>query len=269
MFDTVDGWRLGLACILGAWAFGCAGRVGTQPHDASAAHHAAAAEQAEGQVRLSRVNAASRTGCTGICWTEAIDARRDRKRYRKLAALHREAHDTLVGAEAKACKGLPPADRDISPFFHRLDVISVQPVREKSERPSAAGGSARTLGALVVFRPVPGLTLERLQGLVDCHIARAAVIGHRAPELGFCPLAPKGVRAQTYATGGGLAVAITADEQDSAAEVWRRAAALMERSANEDRREGTGACSGTAPCRAHGMTRDWRSSHAENTSPRP
>lgn len=54
------------------------------------------------------------------------------------------------------------------------------------------------------FRPVPGLTKELFQRIVNCHLARNAVLGHDAPELAYCPLAPKGVTAEVRSRVIGL-----------------------------------------------------------------
>ena len=78
----------------------------------------------------------------------------------------------------------------------------------------------------MTFRDVPGLTRGRLQQIVDCHLARNAVLGHDVPEMSYCPLVPLGAKAQVNQTPGGLTVEITADGSEAAQDVWRRAELL-------------------------------------------
>jgi hypothetical protein len=231
-------WQCAAGLMMAGSVLGCGHPVATEPHDASAAQHQAAAERADGSVRMVEARSNPYVSClsmrVGVCWTQAIDEQVDRDRdsnfYRQQAAQHRAAEASLRGAEAGACAGLAPDDRDISPFYHRPDIVSVEVLRaDGAGRPGAGHTGSRTLGALVVFRAVPGLTRAGLQHAVNCHLARAAALGHIVPELDFCPLMPKGVVATVSSTAEGFAVAVTADDPVSAEEVWRRAAALMGR----------------------------------------
>ena len=87
----------------------------------------------------------------------------------------------------------------------------------------------RTEGAIVTFRAVPGMTAQWLQRVVDCHLARNAALGHDVPEMGYCPLVPKGVTAKASGTEAGFAVVIRADDSQTAQEVLKRARALTGR----------------------------------------
>lgn len=67
-----------------------------------------------------------------------------------------------------------------------------------------------------------------LQHSIDCHLARNAVVGHDMPEMAYCPLVPSGVTAEVHPVAGGIAVEIRADGEPEAAEVLRRARALVD-----------------------------------------
>jgi hypothetical protein len=56
-------------------------------------------------------------------------------------------------AEARACQGIPAADRDTSPFARSEDIERVEPLLE-----GPRGG--HTVGARVVFRALPAMTAE-------------------------------------------------------------------------------------------------------------
>ena len=147
---------------------------------------------------------------------------------RRLAAEHRAAAAALEAAERASCAGLSEYDRDISPFFHREDVVAV---REVQGYALTNGKSERTpKGAVIVFRPTPGLTADSLRSMVRCHMARAASVGFVMPEMGYCPLALKGVNATVLPEREGLAVRVTADDRAVAAEIVRRGRAVAGRS---------------------------------------
>lgn len=48
------------------------------------------------------------------------------------------------------------------------------------------------------------------------------------PEMAYCPLVPSGVTAEVHPVAGGIAVEIRADGEPEAAEVLRRARALVD-----------------------------------------
>jgi hypothetical protein len=150
--------------------------------------------------------------------------------HHKMAADHRAAAQALRTAEASACAGLTDDDRDISPFYHREDITGVQPditgVGPATEHRSGKQPADTVVGAVVSFRAVPGLTVEWLQRIVDCHIARNNALGNDMPEMPYCPLVPKGISAKVSSTGDGFAVTIESHDQAIAKEVLRRAQAL-------------------------------------------
>jgi hypothetical protein len=225
--------------LLGLVTTGCAGPNGTRPQDMSASAHEAAAAAEESEARAQRADAAAYPTdetrlCNPdsvidpgmICWTrqkseaggEVLSARR----HEHLAHLHREAAEHLRQAEEKACQNVPDADRDESPFAHPDDIDSVVGLWSKPE-----GGPVLLLeGATVTFRSVPGLTAERLQKLIDCHLAHNATVGNDVARSPECPLVPKGVTARVKEVGGKLTVDIRGSTIDTAQEVLRRAKLL-------------------------------------------
>lgn len=232
--------------LVALWALspGCAADPGTRPHEMSAAQHQAAADEemvaAQGHVEQHDPNAANVTETcdsrSGSCWTSISNPtaqhREDADRHRELAAKHRAASAALADAEARACLAIPEADRDQSPFYHREDIQSVSPLtKETQDALSLKTGQARKteIGVTVVFRPVKGLTAEWLQRLIDCHLARAASVGHEMPEMSYCPLVPKGVEARVTSTGNGFAVNISATDKATIQEIKKRAGALLAR----------------------------------------
>jgi hypothetical protein len=217
---------------------------GAQPHDMSSAQHEAMAanEDKTAQVHTTqyvpdasikgercRRGGSGRDGDTATCWTSVTNPTaehlEDAKKHEKMAADHRAASQALRDAEAGACVGLSAEDRDASPFDHREDIASVEPLTEGST--SGKNASARTTGAIITFRAVPGMTAPWLQRVVDCHLARNAALGHDVPEMPYCPLVPKGVAAKVSATASGFAIAVRSDDSDTAKEIRGRAQGLV------------------------------------------
>jgi hypothetical protein len=144
------------------------------------------------------------------------------KSAQALAAQHRAASQALVDAEARACKGVALDDRDISPFARSQDIESVSELSVQAEAFSSDNVVPPTLrGAVIKFRPVPGLTRSSLQRIIDCHLARNASLGHPAGVP--CPLALKGVSAVVKDAGNGLAVEVTSTDLGVAREIVSRA----------------------------------------------
>lgn len=159
-----------------------------------------------------------------ICWTSALSPARDvdieaDDRY-LAAAVHRRVSQALRDAEATACDGIPIPDRVESPFAHREDIVAVQVL------PLPDTDGMAFLGARVVFRDVPGLTVEWLQRVVDCHLARDAALGHDVPEMSYCPLVPAGAHAKVTSGDGGYVIEVRSDDGRAAREIARRAQAL-------------------------------------------
>jgi len=164
------------------------------------------------------------------CWTPggnagAADARRERERQLRVAAAHRAAAQTLQDAESRSCVGVGAADRDVSPFLHTEDIAGVEALNGRVVS-SRGGGDQRLEGARVLFRAVPGLTAEWLQRVIDCHVARNAVLGYGDPAVADCPLGVQGVSATVRPARGGFAVEMRGDPA-AAEQILRRARAMV------------------------------------------
>lgn len=200
-----------LLLVMSAWGWaplvatiGCAS-TGTRVSDMSAGKHEEAAHE---QTQLAQEHQAQvdpdlwimgTEGCATFCfdtWSNPSSehARRARE-HRATAAKHRRASATLRTTESRLCAGLSDRDRDVSPFFHIADIASVNTESEPFE---------------VRFKPVRGLDVDAMQRLIDCHIGRNAVLGFEAPEMDFCPLVPRGVRAKVRAEGSALVIELKA-----------------------------------------------------------
>jgi hypothetical protein len=221
---------LGLAALAGS---GCA-TPGTRPHDMAAEQHEkaaarAATEAAEHDAGFDPTQTKSTRVCRGRgpCWTEEVNPsaehRHHAQKLRAAAAEHRAAAQALRDAEAVSCASLSEEDRDLGPFFHRGDVERVEPLHAN------AGRDRSVRGALITFRPVAGLTSEWMQRSLDCHLARNAALGFDAPEMGHCPLAPRGVRATARESGGRVVVEVVAPDASAVQAVLTRAQLLAPR----------------------------------------
>ena len=217
----------------------CGARAGTEPHDMSAAAHRSLARGEDAQALGHAVRfdpAASRTEekCAfqardvhEICWTTSTNPTRPHYRMaqekRALAQMHRGAAAELAQVEASACAGVPLADREVSPFRHRDDI-------RYAERLTGLGARYRgnvTLGARIVFQRVPGMSVASLQRVIDCHLARNAVLGpYAANKDAGCPLTLRGVQAVVSSAGTDIAVEIRAEREVVARQIWRRALQL-------------------------------------------
>ncbi len=233
-----------LTCVVGV---GCGGTSGANPHDMGvnqhaevAASHDRIAEQHEAQFDPDATALRERCALRGdgpsggsdgsshggdlyhfdsdVCWTSVINPteehRRDAEEHRRHAEDHRAASMTLGEAEARACVGVSPSDRDASPFMHVDDIVAV----DRTET-----------GATLTFREVPGLSAQRLRQLIDCHLARNASLGHSMPDMPDCPLVPRGVEARVQTTNRGLAVTIWSDDQAVARVIQERVERLSAR----------------------------------------
>lgn len=216
----------------------------TQREAAGAAQHHAAAEREEARIhrhealydpkasqsfRRCDPKRVERVPGQPICWLEAVNPTavhlKEIEAHRLRAAEHRRAARELREIEERACAGIAPEDRDVSPFSHRGDILGVSVLEDAPEKPKR---QRQVLGATVVFRPVPGLTAGELQHLLECHLARNATIGHElaSHEMEHCLLTQRGARATVRPLESGFAVDVSADDPFARQEIWRRAQAL-------------------------------------------
>ncbi|MBK7583262.1 MAG: hypothetical protein IPI67_24095 [Myxococcales bacterium] len=209
----------------------------------SAVEHAAQADREEKAARAHEERydpgaSTNKNGCSDpavrepfdVCWgwvanpTEQHLAQAEL--HRKHAADHRAASDALRRAEAQSCAGLAVGDRDVSPFAHTEDIAGVERLTVPDLAGDTAADADKTVGAVITFRAVSGMTAEWLQRVIDCHLARNAALGHVAPEMPDCPLVLRGVSAKVASTGVGFAVSVQAADRATAREVLARAERL-------------------------------------------
>jgi hypothetical protein len=218
---------------------GCAATNGTRPTDMSAERHeqAAAAMEAQASSQGAEYNPnarATQTECDNLvltpCWTSSKNPTSqhlaDMQKFQRIAAEHRAAAQALRDAEGRACVGVSESDRDVSPFFHREDILRVELKPHAAPFVDTWGNKLPTAGAVITLRAVPGLTVEWLQRIVDCHIARNTALGYDVPEMSYCPLAVKGATATVQSARGAFDVVVVASDTTAIDEIVRRARAL-------------------------------------------
>lgn len=241
---------LQLASIVCVVITACMGTPGAAPHDMSVAQHEreadAHARSAEAHEDQFDPDAGTR-GCFRaagrraerriICWTSVRNPTAVHlaaaEAHRRNAAEHRAASAAPREAETRACAGVDPDDRDMSPFAHAEELVSVRALRSVRQIPGRGFRGSRAAGAVVTFRAVDGMTIESLQRVIDCHLARNASLGHVVPELPDCPLVPRGVRARVSSSADGFVVAIRSRNARVAREILSRARRLVPAAGND------------------------------------
>lgn len=155
-----------------------------------------------------------------ICWTSVTNPTAEHHKeammHQKHAADHRKASKTLRDAEATACKLINKKDVDISPFAHGEDIDRVET--------KYSGG--KVSGAVVYFRQVPGLNIEKLKSTINCHLARNKALGFNAKGMDYCPLAIKGVQARVEEVKGQLVVHLDSSDSEISEKILKTARSL-------------------------------------------
>lgn len=239
-----------IVLLPGALLAACAATTPSgQPHDMSAVAHGeaardhtqaakehAAAHRPDAAIERARCTAGrARPGPNGaaieeICWSSVenpTDAHRAMaEEHERQAADHRAASGALRDAETRTCAGIAPADRDMSPFERREDIVAVNALRRNEFYARTKMPPEMLRGAVVTFRAVPGLTAEWLQRVVSCHVARNAALGHVVPEMPDCPLVPMAVDARVSTAGDGFTIAVSSNNPKTAREILSRAERL-------------------------------------------
>lgn len=234
-----------LACKLGGSLVvlaACGGGPNPPPVHPSAAQYEAAAAREEGEAKEHEKQykpeaSVKKEHCPPIregtgsdmCWTadENPTARHlaEAEQHRKSAAKFRAESQVMRDTEAKACAGLSEHDRDTSPFAHTEDIVNIQPLDVSTKK----GAGLVREGVVFTFRPVPGMTLDLLQRVVGCHLARNDAMGHKVPDMDYCPLVPPNVQASVKQTSVGFDVEVSSGDKPSIAEIQRRADLLQKR----------------------------------------
>jgi len=133
-----------------------------------------------------------------------------------MAERHRRQAEELRHNERRFCETLD-ADALDAPFNHRADIVRVTPIYVNKA----------VAGARVVFRRVPGLSLDWLMEAAHCHQARAAANGYRPSFTPRDPLAAGPTYIATEPAPDGLALVIQGKEDWVSLAVLARARALL------------------------------------------
>ena len=143
---------------------------------------------------------------------------------------------TLVAACGSTTPGARPHDmsaaqheREADQHAHAADEHADHYDPHASTATTTCSLKSASWTSTATFRAVPGMTVEWLQRVVDCHLARNAVLGHVAPEMPNCPLVPEGVTARVRSTGNGFAVDLRADDSTTVREIVARTDRLARR----------------------------------------
>jgi hypothetical protein len=228
---------VGNAALLALALASCA-TPGTESHAMTGPEHQAAAkreEQASKEHNAQYDPSQGRSPPTAACpyynntcyrgWTSVGNPTErhlaEGKRHAERAAQHRADSQALREAETRACVNVPEGERDVSPFYHREDIVSAAPFKEAMPL-----GGGRVVGAEIVFASLPGMTAEWLQRVVDCHLARNEVIGAAMKEMAYCPLAVPHVKACVLSVGSGFAVDFTSNDEARGREILSRTGRL-------------------------------------------
>lgn len=199
------------AAFVLAFAVGCATEPRVEPHSSSENEHDRAEwkHAVAGETHARQVCAPE----TGACWRARPNPSgphaQAAREHTEAASAHAIAGSELHLDLERACRGLAMSDRHGSPLEHRADLASVEPLAD---------------GAIVMFRPIPGMTAAWLQRLIDCHVAEMASAGH---DMRDCPLAPRGMTAKVRPAGDAFAVEIRSDDPAVAADIAARAQRLI------------------------------------------
>lgn len=127
---------------------------------------------------------------------------------------------TLSGRDEEMLEHLP---REAIEDVDRLMAAPLPPSPFRTE-PVDEPEKPVFLGVIITVRPLEGLTVERLQRLVWCGLARAAVADAAAPT--DWPRTPPGTRAEVYSGGDKFIVILRPRDGAAAEAMWRAAQEL-------------------------------------------
>lgn len=134
----------------------------------------------------------------------------------------------LREAEARACDGLSETESSTSPLLLPGAVAAAAPLYPRTFTNYGLFPDRKLMGADVVLHATRGMTVEWLQRLVDCQIARDLAGDADKAAMRDCPLAVPGISASVRPVRAGFVVEISAlaPGTGAAEEVWRRASKL-------------------------------------------
>lgn len=139
------------------------------------------------------------------------------------AAAHRSAARALRAQEEAACRWVPDRKRALAVFKDPRRMGSVEALRIASSHVP----TTRLGGSVIALVAGDDLSKAALERLLACDVGMAAVLGPCAPETLGSPLMVPGARFEVRSAGSGLCVKIRADDRCAAAEILRRAYALI------------------------------------------
>jgi hypothetical protein len=144
---------------------------------------------------------------------------------RNEAERHQAAARELRATEQQLCAGIPLEERDLGPFAHHDQLERVEPLLDRAFAKAPPNVPS---GATVHLRATPGVTVEWLQRVIDCHLAHHAVVGATPASHASPMFAPEPPEISVRSTGGGFIIIIRSSSL-YADEVLRRARALEAR----------------------------------------
>lgn len=121
-----------------------------------------------------------------------------------------------------ACADIPEADRSSALFVRAEDIERVAPLKEQRYRVSRSSALPVLKGSIIYVRAAPGMTVQSLRRIVDCHVAQTDGRPTTAPLMAGCPLYVPGASATVLFEGGRFVVEIRADDRAAAEEVLAR-----------------------------------------------
>lgn len=161
-----------------------------------------------------------------ICWSDLADKSLERKssveRQLRVETQLRSTCDALVPAEAEFCQGVSERDKALSPLSHYGDIASVMELKVERYLPGQTGPVLQVVGGRLVFDEVPGLTKDRLERLIQCHLARHRALSYRMEDVSEDPLSLQGIRVLVEPVGTGLAIDVRAADTEVVAKVLDR-----------------------------------------------
>ncbi|HEY2731310.1 MAG TPA: hypothetical protein VGK52_15310 [Polyangia bacterium] len=132
----------------------------------------------------------------------------------------------LSKKEEVACRDVPEGQRDAAILTNPESIRSVAEIKREHE----TGASPR--GARIALTAAPGMTVEGLQRIADCHMAELAALGS-APRATRSPLDVAGASVTVNPAGAAFTVDITSPDPRKARAILVRARALLPRRARK------------------------------------
>lgn len=145
---------------------------------------------------------------------------------------------SLADSDASSpCAGLSAAERNMSLFVRQEDIERAVPLREQRYRVSRSNALPVLRGATIYVRAVPGLTVDLLQRIADCHVAEVTERAQPESWMSTCPLFVPGAEAKVRFEGGRFVVEVRGDSAGAAEEILTRSLQAVSRS-NSSRTDG-------------------------------